>query len=283
MRSLRFFILLFAASSLLFHPPSDFEAFAATSDATIDSTKEINETTTSLGLVDSDNFGVSVANIGDLDGDGVNDLAVGAWLDDMEEAKDIAIVLRAGKLPAPIKKVYGHEVGPALGQDSVDKGTKAILVGLVLVLVFMLIYYKFAGLIADIALIWNLVLVLAVLAMLDATLTLPGIAGLILTVGMSVDANVIIFERIREEMRKGKTVRAAIDSGYTRALTTIIDANVTTLLVALILWQFGTGPIKGFAVVLFAGIAISMFTAIFFTRTIFNIITSRKQLKTLSI
>ena len=204
-------------------------------------------------------------------------------LDDMEEAKDIAIVLRAGKLPAPIKKVYGHEVGPALGQDSVDKGTKAILVGLVLVLVFMLIYYKFAGLIADIALIWNLVLVLAVLAMLDATLTLPGIAGLILTVGMSVDANVIIFERIREEMRKGKTVRAAIDSGYTRALTTIIDANVTTLLVALILWQFGTGPIKGFAVVLFAGIAISMFTAIFFTRTIFNIITSRKQLKTLSI
>ncbi len=204
-------------------------------------------------------------------------------LDDMEEAKDIAIVLRAGKLPAPIKKVYGHEVGPALGQDSVDKGTKAILVGLVLVLVFMLIYYKFAGLIADIALIWNLVLVLAVLAMLDATLTLPGIAGLILTVGMSVDANVIIFERIREEMRKGKTVRAAIDSGYTRALTTIIDANVTTLLVALVLWQFGTGPIKGFAVVLFAGIAISMFTAIFFTRTIFNIITSRKQLKTLSI
>ena len=204
-------------------------------------------------------------------------------LDDMEEAKDIAIVLRAGKLPAPIKKVYGHEVGPALGQDSVDKGTKAILVGLVLVLVFMLIYYKFAGLIADIALIWNLVLVLAVLAMLDATLTLPGIAGLILTVGMSVDANVIIFERIREEMRKGKTVRAAIDSGYTRALTTIIDANVTTLLVAIILWQFGTGPIKGFAVVLIAGIAISMFTAIFFTRTIFNIITSRKQLKTLSI
>ena len=204
-------------------------------------------------------------------------------LDDMEEAKDIAIVLRAGKLPAPIRKVYGHEVGPALGQDSVDKGTTSILVGLVIVLLFMLIYYKFAGLIADIALIWNILLVLAVLAMLDATLTLPGIAGLILTVGMSVDANVIIFERIREEMRKGKTVRAAIDSGYTRALTTIIDANVTTLLVALILWQFGTGPIKGFAVVLFAGIAISMFTAIFFTRTIFNIITSRKQLKTLSI
>ncbi len=204
-------------------------------------------------------------------------------LDNMEEAKDIANILSAGKLPVPVKIIYSREVGPSLGQDSVDKGTKAILVGLVLVLVFMLIYYKFAGLIADIALIWNLVLVLAVLAMLDATLTLPGIAGLILTVGMSVDANVIIFERIREEMRKGKTVRAAIDSGYTRALTTIIDANVTTLLVALILWQFGTGPIKGFAVVLFAGIAISMFTAIFFTRTIFNIITSRKQLKTLSI
>ena len=204
-------------------------------------------------------------------------------LDNMEEAKDIANILGAGKLPVPVKIIYSREVGPSLGQDSVDKGTKAILIGLVLVLVFMLIYYKFAGLIADIALIWNLVLVLAVLAMLDATLTLPGIAGLILTVGMSVDANVIIFERIREEMRKGKTVRAAIDSGYTRALTTIIDANVTTLLVAIILWQFGTGPIKGFAVVLIAGIAISMFTAIFFTRTIFNIITSRKQLKTLSI
>lgn len=204
-------------------------------------------------------------------------------LDNMEEAKDIAIVLRAGKLPAPIRKVYGHEVGPALGQDSVDKGTKSILVGLVIVLIFMLIYYRFAGIIANVALIWNIALLMAVLATLDATLTLPGIAGLILTVGMSVDANVIIFERIREELGKGKTVRAAIDSGYTRALTTIIDANVTTLLVALILWQFGTGPIKGFAVVLFSGIAISMFTAIFFTRTIFNIITSRRQLQTLSI
>lgn len=204
-------------------------------------------------------------------------------LDNMEEAKDIAIVLRAGKLPAPIRKVYGHEVGPALGQDSVDKGTKSVLAGLVMVLVFMLVYYKLSGFIANIALIWNLILVLAVLAMLDATLTLPGIAGLILTVGMSVDANVIIFERIREELDKGKTVRAAIDSGYKRALTTIIDANVTTLLVALILWQFGTGPIKGFAVVLFAGIAISMFTAVFFTRTIYNIITSRRQLQRLSI
>lgn len=201
----------------------------------------------------------------------------------MAEAKDIAIVLRAGALPAPVDIIEERTVGPSLGRDSIRMGTSAIIIGLILVLIFMVTYYKLSGIIADFAVIWNIVLVLAILAMLKATLTLPGIAGLILTVGMSVDANVIIFERIREELAKGKMVKAAVDSGYARALTTIIDANVTTILAALVLMQFGTGPVKGFAVVLFWGIAISMFTAIFTTRTIFNVITSRKVLQRLSI
>ena len=201
----------------------------------------------------------------------------------MDEAKDIAIVLRAGALPAPVKIIEERIVGPSLGADSVKAGTYSVLLGLALVLVFLLVYYKLSGIIADFALIWNILLVLAVLASLGATLTLPGIAALILTVGMSVDANVIIFERIREELRKGKTPRTAIDSGYARALTTIIDANVTTLVAALVLYQFGTGPIKGFATVLFWGIMISMFTAIFVTRTIFNSFTERRGLNKLSI
>ena len=202
---------------------------------------------------------------------------------DINEAKDIAIVLRAGALPAPVDIIEERVIGPSLGADSVRSGTLSVIIGLGLVLVFMLIYYRFAGLIADFALIWNIVLVLAVLASLQATLTLPGIAGLILTVGMSIDANVIIFERIREELRKGKTPKAAVSSGYDRALTTIIDANMTTVIAALVLWQFGTGPIKGFATVLFWGILISMFTAIFVTRTIFNSFTSRKGFTKLSI
>jgi preprotein translocase subunit SecD len=201
----------------------------------------------------------------------------------MDEAKDIAIVLRAGALPAPVKIIEERIVGPSLGADSVKAGTYSVLLGLALILVFIPVYYKLSGLIADFALIWNILLVLAVLASLGATLTLPGIAALILTVGMSVDANVIIFERIREELRKGKTPRTAIDSGYARALTTIIDANVTTLVAALVLYQFGTGPIKGFATVLFWGIMISMFTAIFVTRTIFNSFTERRGLNKLSI
>ena len=201
----------------------------------------------------------------------------------MDEAKDIAIVLRAGALPAPVKIIEERIVGPSLGADSVKRGTYSVLLGLALILVFLLVYYKLSGVIADFALIWNILLVLAVLASLGATLTLPGIAALILTVGMSVDANVIIFERIREESRKGKTPRTAIDSGYARALTTIIDANVTTLVAALVLYQFGTGPIRGFATVLFWGIMISMFTAIFVTRTIFNSFAERRGLKKLSI
>lgn len=201
----------------------------------------------------------------------------------LDEAKDIAIVLRAGALPAPVDIIEERVVGPSLGADSVAKGTQSVLIGLALVLVFMIVYYRLFGIIANFALIWNIILVLAVLAMLDATLTLPGIAAIILTVGMSIDANVIIFERIREEQRKGKTPRAAIDAGYDRALTTIIDANVTTLVAALVLYQFGTGPIRGFATVLFWGIVISMFTAIFVTRTIFNTLTERRGLQKLSI
>ncbi len=201
----------------------------------------------------------------------------------MDEAKDLAIVLRAGALPAPVKIIEERIVGASLGSDSVRKGTLSVLVGLALVLLFMVFYYKLAGSIADFALVWNIVLVLAVLASLGASLTLPGIAGLILTVGMSIDANVIIFERIREELRKGKTPRAAIDAGYDRALTTIIDANTTTIIAALVLYQFGTGPIRGFATVLFWGIIISMFTAIFVTRTIFAAITQRKGITRLSI
>ncbi len=202
---------------------------------------------------------------------------------DLNEAKDLAIVLRAGALPAPVNIIEERIVGPSLGADSIRNGTRSVLIGLILVIVFMLIYYRTSGSIAIFALMWNIILVLAILASLQATLTLPGIAGLILTMGMSIDSNVIIFERIREELRKGKTPRAAVDSGYSRALTTIIDANTTTIIAALVLYQFGTGPIRGFATVLFWGIIISMFTAIFVTRTIFNSFTSRKGLKRLSI
>ena len=201
----------------------------------------------------------------------------------IDEAKDIAIVLRAGALPAPVEIIEERVVGPSLGAESVKRGTQSVLIGLTVVLIFILFYYRTAGSIADFALIWNLVLVLAILASLQATLTLPGIAGLILTVGMSIDANVIIFERIREELDKGKTAKAAIDGGYNRALTTIVDANMTTLIAALVLWQFGTGPIRGFATVLFWGILISMFTAIFVTRTIFNAFVNRKGFKKLNI
>ena len=201
---------------------------------------------------------------------------------DMNEAKDIAIILRAGALPAPVEIIEERTVGPSLGADSIAKGQKSILIGLAIVFVFMLVYYKLSGGIANLALVWNIVLILAVLASLGATLTLPGIAGLILTVGMCIDANVIIFERIREELKKGKTPKSAIEGGYNRAITTIIDANLTTVIAALVLYQFGTGPIKGFATVLFWGILISMFTAVYVTRTIFYTIT-KKSIKNISI
>ena len=198
-------------------------------------------------------------------------------------AKDRRNKRRAQHKISPVNIIEERIVGPSLGADSIAPGTNAVIIGLVLVLIFMLVYYKASGFIADFALIWNILLVLAVLASLEATLTLPGNAGLILTVGMSIESNVIIFERIREELRKGKTPKAAIQAGYDRALTTIIDANVTTVIAALVLYQFGTGPIKGFATVLFWGILISMFTAVYVTRTIFNSITSRKGITSLSI
>lgn len=204
-------------------------------------------------------------------------------LDDITEAKHMAIVLRAGALPAPMQIEEERSVGASLGADSVRQGTNAAILGFVLVVLFMAFYYRGSGLIADFALFLNLLFTMAILAGLGATLTLPGIAGLILTVGMSVDANVLIFERIREEIHKGKTVRAAIEAGYGKAITTILDANITTILAALVLWQFGTGTVKGFATVLFWGILSSMVTAIFITRTVYNIFTERKTLTKLSI
>ena len=204
-------------------------------------------------------------------------------LDSVEEAEDIAIVLRAGALPVPVTIIEERIVGPSLGADSVQKGTSSILIGLVLVVLFIIFYYRMSGFIASFSLIWTLILLLGILALLQATLTLPGIAGLILTVGMSIDANVIIFERIREELRKGKTVRSAIDAGYQRAITTIVDANLTTGIAAGILYQYGTGPIKGFATVLFWGIVVSMFTAIIVTRFLFDFTTSRRNVEKLSI
>ncbi len=201
----------------------------------------------------------------------------------MEEAQDLAIVLRAGALPAPVEVIQEQTVGPSLGRDSITKGTYSGLIGLSFVLIFMVIYYRLSGVVANIALLMNLMIIMAVLAGFHATLTLPGVAGIILTIGMAVDANVLIFERIREELRHGKTVRAAIDSGYARAFKTILDANVTTLLTALVLYQFGTGPIRGFALTLSIGILASMFTAIVVTRVVFDYFTDKVAVTKLSI
>ena len=201
----------------------------------------------------------------------------------MDEAKDLAVVLRAGSLPAPVKILEERTVGPSLGRDSIRKGLFSMAVGGVLVVVFMIIYYGGSGIVADLALVLNLILIMAGLAAFRATLTLPGIAGIILTIGMAVDANVLIFERVREELRLGKTPRAALDGGYSKATLTILDANVTTLIAAIVLFQFGTGPIRGFAVTLSLGIVASMFTAIFGTRLVFNYLLQTKRLKRLSI
>ncbi len=201
----------------------------------------------------------------------------------MDEAKDLALILRAGALPAPLYSITENTVGPSLGRDSIRKGSNSALIGLLLVVLFMVVYYRLSGLVADFALLLNIVFVFAVMAGFHATLTLPGIAGIILTVGMAVDANVLIFERIREELASGKTVRSAIDAGYNRAFTTILDANITTLITAVVLYSFGTGPIKGFALTLSIGIIASMFTAIVVTRLIFDIVTSRYAVKKLSI
>ena len=202
---------------------------------------------------------------------------------DMQEARDLAIVLRAGALPAPVEIIEERTVGPALGHDSIRKGILSMAVGGVLVLLFMMIYYKGSGMIANLALVFNIILIAAGLSAFGATLTLPGMAGIILTIGMAVDANVIIFERIREELRLGKTPLAAISAGFDRASLTILDANVTTLIAALVLFQFGTGPVKGFAVTLSLGVLASLFTALVFCRLIFENLYTAYKFKTVSI
>ncbi len=201
----------------------------------------------------------------------------------MDEARDLAIVLRSGSLKAPLKMLQNVTVGPSLGRDSIKAGINAGLIGAILVIIFMVGYYKLSGVIADFALALNIVLLVGVLSMFHATLTLPGIAGLILAVGLAVDSNVLMFERIREELRLGKTPRSAIDSGYDKAFWTIFDSHVTTLITSAVLFQFGTGPIKGFAVTLGWGVFINLFTALIGTKTVFDFITTRWTVKRLSI
>ncbi len=204
-------------------------------------------------------------------------------LDSTQEARNLALLLRAGALAAPVDIVEERTVGPSLGQDNIDRGLLSVVVGLLLVLVFMGVYYKVFGLVANVALAFNLVLIVALLSLLQATLTLPGIAGIVLTVGMAVDANVLIFERIKEEIRLGNTPQASIFTGYEKAFVTILDANITTLLVALVLFGFGTGPVKGFAVTLSIGILTSMFTAIMGTRMLVNWIYGNRRIEKLPI
>jgi len=201
----------------------------------------------------------------------------------MEEAKDLSIVLKAGALPAPLKMLQNVTVGPSLGEDSIRAGMLAGVIGTIAVIVFMIIYYKLSGVVADFALILNIVLLFGAMASLNATLTLPGIAGVILAIGMAVDSNVLMFERIRDEVRTGKTPKSAVDSGYRKAFWTIFDAHVTTLIAAIVLFQFGTGPIKGFAVTLSLGVVINLYTALIGTKTIFDLIDSRRNIKKLSI
>ena len=204
-------------------------------------------------------------------------------LDSTREARDLALLLRAGALRAPMVIVEERTVGPSLGQENIDRGFLSVIVGFIAVLVFMAFYYKVFGLVANLALALNLVLMVAILSIFQATLTLPGIAGIVLTVGMAVDANVLIFERIREELRLGNTPQASIYSGYSKAFGTIADANITTFIAAIVLFGFGTGPIQGFAVTLMIGIASSMFTAIFGTRALINLIYGSKQVSRLAI
>jgi len=199
------------------------------------------------------------------------------------EARDLALLLRAGALAAPVYKVEDRTIGPSLGQDNIDRGFNAVLIGFLAVIVFMAIYYRGFGLIADMALFANLVLIVALLSLLQASLTLPGIAGIVLTVGMAVDANVLIFERIREELVSGNSVQGSIHSGYEKALSSIADANITTLIAAVVLFAFGTGPIKGFAITLSLGIITSMFTAIVGTRSVVNMVFGGRKLESLPI
>jgi preprotein translocase subunit SecD len=201
----------------------------------------------------------------------------------MQEANDLAIVLRAGALPAPLKIIQDLTVGPSLGKDSIEKGVQATLFAGAMVVVFMIVYYRMSGVIADFALVLNLLCLIGALSALNATLTLPGIAGIVLTMGMGVDSNVLIFERIREELRLGKAVRLAVDGGYDKALLTIVDSHVTTLITGVALFLFGTGPIKGFAVTLCLGIGINLFTALIGTKVIFDLLNQRHKVEQLSI
>ncbi len=200
-----------------------------------------------------------------------------------EEARDLAIVLRAGALPAPVKILEERTVGPSLGTDSINKGLLSMWIGGLLVMIFMAVYYKWSGVVADIALIFNIVILAGALAAFQATLTLPGIAGIILTIGMAVDSNVLIYERIREESAIGKTPRAALDAGFERATLTILDSNITTLIAGLVLFQFGTGPVKGFAVTLSIGILSSVFTSLIMSRIIFDYFLLNRKIKKLSV
>jgi preprotein translocase subunit SecD len=201
----------------------------------------------------------------------------------VRQAHDLAIVLRSGSLPAPVKVLEKTVIGPTLGKDSIRSATLAIIIGSIAVFLFMVIYYKSFGLLADIALMFNLLIIIGTLAMLGATLTLPGIAGMALTVGMSVDTNVLIFERIREELFHGRTPKDAVELGYDRSLITIIDTHITTLITAFILYQFGSETIRGFAITLAIGLIANMFTAITFTKVVYDALFSNKSLKKLSI
>jgi preprotein translocase subunit SecD len=202
---------------------------------------------------------------------------------DVVEARDLALLLRAGSLAAPIYKVEERTIGPSLGQDNIDRGFQAVSIGFLLVIIFTSIYYRVFGIVASIALTMNLVFLIALMSLLQAALTLPGIAGIVLTVGMAVDANVLIFERIREELRNGNSPQASINAGYDKAFSSIADANITTLIAAVVLFAFGTGPIKGFAVTLSLGIMTSMFSAIIGTRTLVNLLFGARRLSSLPI
>jgi preprotein translocase subunit SecD len=200
-----------------------------------------------------------------------------------QESRDLSLLLRAGALAAPVQIIGERTVGPSLGRDNVEQGFQATMIGLALVVVFMALYYRVFGMIANLALVANIVLLVALLSMLQATLTLPGIAGIVLTVGMAVDANVLIFERVREELRVGNSPQASIQAGYEKALSTIADANITTLIAAVVLFSFGTGPVKGFAITLSLGILTSMFTSIVGTRTVVNLVFGGRRLASLPI
>jgi preprotein translocase subunit SecD len=217
-----------------------------------------------------------VINVATIE-DRINDSGIIRGFSDPNVVDDLTIALRAGALPATIKYLEERTIGPSLGKDSIRKGLISIIIAIILILVFMIFYYKLAGVNAVSALILNVLILSGALAYFKAHLTLPGIAGIILTIGMAVDANVLVFERIREELTQGKSVLSAIASGFSRAFRTILDANVTTIIAAIFLFQFGTGPIRGFAITLIIGIAASMFTAVFVSRLIFDVSLSKKK------